>query len=138
MDAMFMKSENSKTYDPHRLILNLTVNIKLKRIAKYVALSNLSICYTWKIMKKLYENNKFKMSVSKWDDKFELPDGSYLTLKFTQTIAFLFHVFCSYFWEILTSYRKHLTIFWIFFLLYYNFLVFNSILSILKKSELLK
>ena len=96
---MFMKSENGKTYDPHRLILNLTVNIKLKRIAKYVALSNLIcfICCTWKIMRKLYENNKFKMSISKWDDKFESPDGSYLTLKFTENIAFLFHVFCSYF-----------------------------------------
>ena len=28
---MFMKSENSKTSDPHRLILNLTGKINLKR-----------------------------------------------------------------------------------------------------------
>ena len=31
MDSMFMKSENSKTSDPHRLILNLTGKINLKR-----------------------------------------------------------------------------------------------------------
>ena len=38
MDTIFMISENSKTSDPHRLLLN-----KLKRSDKYVALSNLSI-----------------------------------------------------------------------------------------------
>ena len=40
-----------------------------------MALSNLSIYYTWKNIKK--HNNKFKMSVPTWNDKFELPDGSY-------------------------------------------------------------
>ena len=43
-----MNSENSKTSDPHRLLLNLTDKINLKRSDKYVALSNLSIYYTWK------------------------------------------------------------------------------------------
>ena len=28
-------------------------------------------------MKKLYKNNKFKISAQTWNDKFELPDGSY-------------------------------------------------------------
>ena len=46
MDTIFMNSENSKTYDPHRLLLNLTDKITLKRSDKYVALSNLSIYYT--------------------------------------------------------------------------------------------
>ena len=41
-----MNSENSKTFDPHRLLLNLTNKINLKRSDKYVALSNLSIYYT--------------------------------------------------------------------------------------------
>ena len=41
-----MNSENSKTYDPHRLLVNLTDKITLKRSDKYVALSNLSIYYT--------------------------------------------------------------------------------------------
>ena len=47
-----MNSENSKTTDPHRLLLNLTDKINLNRIDKYVALSSLSIYYTWKNIKK--------------------------------------------------------------------------------------
>ena len=41
------------------------------------ALSNLSIYYTWKNIKSLYNNNKFKTSAPTWNDKFELPDGQY-------------------------------------------------------------
>ena len=46
---------------------------------KVIALSNLSICYTWKNIKSSYNNNKFKISPPTWNDKFELPDGSYST-----------------------------------------------------------
>ena len=46
MDTIFMNSENSKTSDPHRVLLNLRDKINLKRSDKYVALSNLSIYYT--------------------------------------------------------------------------------------------
>ena len=77
MDTIFMNSENSKTSDPHRLLLNLTDKINLKRSDKYVALSNLSIYYTWKNIKKSYKNNKFKISAPTWNEEFELPDGSY-------------------------------------------------------------
>ena len=42
MDTIFMNSENSKTSNPHRLLLNLLDKINLKRGDKYVALSNLS------------------------------------------------------------------------------------------------
>ena len=52
MDTIFINPENSKTSDPHRLLLNLSDKINLKRSDKYVALSNLSICYTWKNIKK--------------------------------------------------------------------------------------
>ena len=48
MGPIFMNSENSKTYDFQRLLLNLTNKINLKRSDKHVALSNLSIYYTWK------------------------------------------------------------------------------------------
>ena len=48
MDTIFMSSENSKTSDPHRLLLNRSHYINLKRRDKYVALSNLSIYYTLK------------------------------------------------------------------------------------------
>ena len=72
-----MNSENSKTSDCHRLSLNLTDKIDLRRNDKYIALSNLSICYTWKNIKKSYKNNKFKISVPTLNEEFELPDGSY-------------------------------------------------------------
>ena len=46
MDTIYMNSENSKTSDPHRLLLNLSDKMNLKRSDKYVALTNLSIYYT--------------------------------------------------------------------------------------------
>ena len=72
-----MNSKNSETCDPHRLLLNLSEKINLKRSNKYVGLSNLSIFYTWKNMKKSHKNNKFKISASTWNEEFELTDGSY-------------------------------------------------------------
>ena len=44
---------------------------------KSIALSNISIYYTWKNIKTSYNNNKFKISAPTWNDKFELPDGMY-------------------------------------------------------------
>ena len=72
-----MNSEESKTTDPHRLLLNLTDKINLKRSDKYAALSNLSIYYTWKNIKKSYKNNNSKISAPTWNEEFELSDGSY-------------------------------------------------------------
>ena len=77
MDTIFMNSENSKTSEPHVLILKLTDKLDLRRGEKSIALSNLSIYYTWKNIKSSYNNNKFKISAPTWNDKFELPDGSY-------------------------------------------------------------
>ena len=45
MNTIFMNSENSKTSDPRRLLLNLTDKMDLKRKDRYIALSNLSIYY---------------------------------------------------------------------------------------------
>ena len=42
MDTIFVNSKNSKTSYLHRLLLNLSHKINLKRSGKYVALSNLS------------------------------------------------------------------------------------------------
>ena len=72
-----MNSEISKTSDSHRLLLNLADKTNIKRSDKYVALSNLSIHYTWKNIGKSYKNNKFKISAPTWNEEFELPDGSY-------------------------------------------------------------
>ena len=46
----------------HILLLSLTDNINLKRSDKYVALSNISIYYTWNNVKKSCKNKKFKIS----------------------------------------------------------------------------
>ena len=77
MDTIFMNSENSKTSEPHVLILKLTDKLDLGRGEKIVDLSNLSIYYTRKNIKSSYNNNQFKISAPTWNDKFELPDGSY-------------------------------------------------------------
>ena len=77
MDTIFMNSENSTTSDPHVLILRLTNKVDLKISEKIIALSNISIYYTWRNIKNSYNNNKFKISTPTWNDKFELPDGSY-------------------------------------------------------------
>ena len=77
MDSIFMNSENSKTSDPHILLLNLPDKINLKRSERYVALSNLSIYYAWKYIKQSSKNNKFKPSAPTWNEEVELSDGSF-------------------------------------------------------------
>ena len=72
-----MNSENTKTSRPHVIILKLTNKLDLRIGKNIFALSNLSIYYTWKNIKNSYNNNKFKISAPTWNDKFELPDGSY-------------------------------------------------------------
>ena len=71
MNTIFMNSENDKISDSHRLLLNLTDKIDLRRKDKCIALSNLSIYYTWKNIKKSYKNNKFKISAPTWNEEFE-------------------------------------------------------------------
>ena len=77
MDTIFMNSENSKTSESPRLLLNLADKIKLKWSDKYVALSNVSMHCTCKNIKKSYKNNKFKIPAPTWNEKFSLPDGWY-------------------------------------------------------------
>ena len=77
MDIIFINSENSKTSEPHVLVLKLTNKLDLRIGRKTTALSNLSINYTWRNIKNSYNNNKFKISAPAWNDKFELPDGLY-------------------------------------------------------------
>ena len=77
MDIIFMNSENSRISEYHVLMLKLTDKLDLRRGRKTVALSNLSIYYTWKNIKSSYKNNKFKISAPTWNEKFELLDGSY-------------------------------------------------------------
>ena len=55
MDTTLMNSKISETYNPHRQLFHLTDIINLTRSDKYVALSNLSIYYTWKKIKKVLQ-----------------------------------------------------------------------------------
>ena len=55
----------------------LADKLDVRRGQKSVALSNLSIYYTWRNIKSSRKNNKFKISAPTWSDEFELPDGSY-------------------------------------------------------------
>ena len=58
-------------------MIKLTNKLDLRIGEKVIALSNLSNYYTSKNIKSSYNNNKFKISVPTWNDKFELPDRSY-------------------------------------------------------------
>ena len=75
MDTIFMNSENSKTSEHNVLVLTDKLDLRIGQ--KTVALSNLRIYYTWKNVKSLYNNNKFKISTPTWSEEFKLPDGSY-------------------------------------------------------------
>ena len=72
-----MNTKNRKTSKPLVLKVKFTNKLDLRRGENRIALSNFSIYYTWKNMKSSYNNNKFKISAPTWNDKFELPDGSY-------------------------------------------------------------
>ena len=50
MDNILMNSRNSKTYNYHRLLLNLTNKINFKCVAS----PNFRIYYTWKNIKESY------------------------------------------------------------------------------------
>ena len=50
----------------------------MKRLFPYqIIINHYKDYYPWKNIKSSYDNNKFKISASTWNDKFELPDGSY-------------------------------------------------------------
>ena len=77
MDAIFNNSEDSRTPEPHILKLKLTDKLNLRLYKKVIALSNVSMYYTWNNIKSSYNNNKFKISTPTWNKEFTLPDGSY-------------------------------------------------------------
>ena len=66
-----MNSENSKTSEPHVLILKFTDKLDVRRGEKSITLSNFSIYYTWKNIKSSQNDNKLKISAPAWNDKFE-------------------------------------------------------------------
>ena len=73
METFFMNTKNSKTSESHRFKYNLIDKLDLKNPNKNVALAILNIYYTWKNIKSIYNNNKFKISVPTLNDTFDLP-----------------------------------------------------------------
>ena len=72
MDTIFMNSENSKTSEPHILKLKLTDKLDIRLDNKVIALSNVSMYYTWNNIKSSYNNNKFKISAPTSNEEFTL------------------------------------------------------------------
>ena len=56
-----MNAKNIQTSKSHVIMLKFTEKLDLRRGANRIALSNLSIYYTWKTIKSSYNNNKFKI-----------------------------------------------------------------------------
>ena len=54
-----MNTESSKANEPHKFKLDLADKLNLKNPNKNMALTSLSIYYTWKNIKSTYNNNKF-------------------------------------------------------------------------------
>ena len=77
METFFMNTKNSKTNESHRFKYDLIDKLDLKNPNKNMALGSLSIYYTWKNVKSIYNNNKFKISAPTWNKTFDLPGGSY-------------------------------------------------------------
>ena len=53
MKTFFMNSKNSKTNEPNRFKYDLIDKLDLKNPNKNMALANLSIYYTWKMLNQL-------------------------------------------------------------------------------------
>ena len=56
MKMTFMNTENSKTNDPDKFVLNLSQRLDLRSSNKHITLQNLSIYYTWKNIRRQYKN----------------------------------------------------------------------------------
>ena len=77
MEMISMNTENSKTNESCKLILNLSQRLHLRSSSKHVALQKLSVYYTLKNVRRQYKINKLKIIAPTWNDEFEFTDGSY-------------------------------------------------------------
>ena len=88
METIFTNTGKSKTSEPHRFKLDLTDKLNLKYPNKNMAFFR--IYYTWKNIKSQYNNNKFKISATTWNDTFHLPDDSYSIAEIQHFFEFIF------------------------------------------------
>ena len=71
-------------------LIDLADKLNLKNPNKNIAFGNLSIYYAWKNIKSAYNNNKFQISASTWNDTFDLPDGFYFIADIQDYFEFIF------------------------------------------------
>ena len=90
-----MNSDNSKTSEPHILKLKLTSKLGLRLGEKVIALSNLSIYYTWNNIKSSYNKNKFKISAPTWNEEFRLA----MDLILYQIFKIISHIYSKKAWR---------------------------------------
>ena len=69
-----MSTENSKTNKPCRFRVALVDTLTPKDPNKNMALANLSIHYTWKNIKSVYNSNRFEIYAPTRNDAFDLSD----------------------------------------------------------------
>ena len=55
METILINTENTKTNEPHKFVLNLSQRLDLRGSNKYVALENVFVYYTWKHIRKKYK-----------------------------------------------------------------------------------
>ena len=89
METIFMNTENSKTNEPHKFVLNSSQRLDLRSSDKHVSLKNLPIYYTLKNIRKLYKNSKLKIITPTRNDEFDLPDGSYCVSDIQDYLEFI-------------------------------------------------
>ena len=89
MDTIFTNTENSKTNEPHKFVLNLLQRLDLRNSNKHVALQNLCIYDKWKNIRQHYKNNELKIIAATWKNEFELPDVSYSVLDIQDYIEYI-------------------------------------------------
>ena len=95
MDTIFTNSKNSKTSQPHRLLLNLADKINLKRNDRYADLPNLSMYFKRK--------NHTKSHTKTINSKYQLQHG--WKIRYTWWIVFCIR-YLRLFWIYLKKRRR--------------------------------
>ena len=67
----------------------MSQRLDLRDSDEHAALLNLSIYYTWKNIRKQYENKKLEIIASTGNDQFELADDSYSVSDIKDYIAYI-------------------------------------------------
>ena len=76
---IFVNAEINGINESNKFRYYFTNERNLKNSSENIALVNLSIYYTWKNIKSVYSNSRFKISAPTRNDEFNLPDGLYST-----------------------------------------------------------